>query len=61
MPLYIIERCNIDTDDIIDDGEHILYVNGACQDDTALGRLMQDMCNPNPDTMNYGIWAKCVD
>ena len=52
LPLYRIERCNIDTDDIIDDGEHILYVNGACQDDTALGRLMQDMCNPNPDTMN---------
>lgn len=61
LPLYIIERCNIDTDEIIDDGEHILYVNGARQDDTALGKLMQDMCNPNPDTMNYGVLAKYVD
>ena len=57
----VIERCNIDTTEIIDDGEHIIYVNGACQDDTPLGKLMQDMTNNDPATMNYSLLAKCVD
>ena len=61
LPLYRIERCNIDTNEIIDDGEHIIYVNGACQDDTPLGKLMQDMANNDPATMNYSLLAKCVD
>ena len=61
LPLYRIERCNIDTIEIIDDGEHIIYVNGACQDDTPLGKLMQDMANNDPATMNYSLLAKCVD
>jgi len=61
LPLYRIERYNLDTDEIIDDGEHILYVNGACQDETALGKLMQDFANPNPNSMNYRKLAECVD
>lgn len=61
LPVYEIERQILQTGEIIDDGEHILYINGTCQDDTALGKLMQDMFNPDPHTMNYDVLAKCVD
>lgn len=61
LPIYEIERQIVQTGEIIDDGEHILYINGARQDDTALGKLMQDMVNPEPATMNYDVLAKTVD
>ena len=61
LPLYEIERHIVQTGEIIDDGEHILYVNGTRQDDTALGKLMQDMFNPDPASMNYDVLAKFTD
>jgi hypothetical protein len=37
-----------------DDGEHIIYVNGADKDaSTALGKLMHDFFCTDPDDMHY--------
>lgn len=39
-PLYRIERRIEDIDELFDDGEHIIYVNGANKDSaTELGKL----------------------
>jgi hypothetical protein len=44
IPYHRIERVDLDTEDhkLWDDGEHILYVNGAYQSDSEIGRLMHD-------------------
>lgn len=60
QPLYPVERYFSLTGERFDDGTHILYVNGACKDDTPLGRLMQDFVNKEPSTMNYDILAERV-
>ena len=52
-PLYHIDRCVRETEMPFDDGEHILFVNGECRDDTPLGLLMQDFFCTNPDDMHY--------
>ena len=52
-PLYHIDRCVRETETPFDDGEHILFVNGECRDDTPLGLLMQDFFCTNPDDMHY--------
>lgn len=58
LPLYRIERCILETDELFDDGSHILYVNGAYRDDTPLGKLMHDFSCTQPADMNYGILAE---
>ena len=53
-PLYRIERKIEETGEAFDDGEHIVYVNGADKDaSTALGRLMHDFFCTDPDDMHY--------
>ena len=53
-PLYRIERRIEETNDLFDDGEHIIYVNGADKDaSTALGKLMHDFFCTDPDDMHY--------
>ncbi len=53
-PIYRIERKIEETGESFDDGEHIIYVNGADKDaSTALGKLMHDFFCINPDDMNY--------
>jgi hypothetical protein len=51
LPYYRIERINIDMNESFDDGEHILYVNGAYRGDDEIGKLMHDFSCPNPDDM----------
>ena len=58
LPLYRIERCILETDELFDDGSHILYVNGSYRDDTPLGKLMHDFSCTQPSDMNYGILAE---
>lgn len=58
LPLYRIERCILETDELFDDGSHILYVNGAYRDDTPLGKLMHDFSCTQPSDMNYRILAE---
>ncbi len=54
LPIYSIERQITNLGIPFDDGEHILYVNGAARNDsTELGRLMQDFFCTDPDDMHY--------
>ena len=54
LPLYTIDRQIINTCQPFDDGEHIIYVNGADKDaSTALGKLMHDFFCTDPDDMHY--------
>lgn len=59
-PLYRIERCILETGEVIQDGSHILYVNGMYRGDTPLGKLMHDFSCTDPADMNYGILADRV-
>ena len=53
-PLYRIERKIEETDEHFNDGEHIIYVNGADKDaSTELGKLMHDFFCTNADDMHY--------
>lgn len=54
LPLYTIDRQITNTGKAFDDGEHIIYVNGADKDaSTALGKLMHDFFCTDPDNMHY--------
>ena len=60
-PLYHIQRSVDETGEAFGDGSHIVYVNAACQDDTPLGRLMQDFNCSNPAKMQYKELADTVN
>ncbi len=60
-PLYHIQRSVDETGEAFGDGSHIVYVNAACQDDTPLGRLMQDFNCSNPAKMYYKELADTVN
>ena len=54
LPIYQIERQIVNLSKPFDDGEHILYVNGAARNDsTELGKLMQDFFCIDPDDMHF--------
>lgn len=59
-PVYHIERYIQETGELFHDGSHILYVNGAYRDDTAIGKLMHDFFCTNPDDMYYDVLADRV-
>ena len=54
-PLYHFERRLEDTYERFNDGSHIIYVNGENDDNTALGKLMQDFVCTSTDKMCYNI------
>lgn len=56
--IYPIERINMATGKPFDDGEHILYVNGAYEGDSDIGKLMHDFRCSNADDMNYELMAR---
>lgn len=59
IPIRRIERCFTDSGEQINDGGHIIYVNGADQNSTTeLGRLMHDFFCKDPDEMHYQLLAK---
>ena len=61
LPLYTFGRYVNETNEAVNDGSHIIYVNGECRDgSTDLGRLMQDFFEPDPDKMNYPVLARRV-
>ena len=39
LAFYPVERMNMGTNELFDDGEHILYVNGEYRDDSDIGKL----------------------
>ena len=57
-PIYKVRRTFEDTADAFDDGAHILYVNGECQSDDPLGRLMHDFFCTNPNDMYSEVLAE---
>ena len=60
LPLYPIERCFLETGERLEDGSHILYVNGAYRSDTPIGKLMHDFSCTNAADMYYGTLADRV-
>lgn len=56
--IYIIERRIVNTGKPFNDGEHIIYVNGANRDgSTELSKLMHDFFCTDPDDMNFKALA----
>lgn len=60
LPLYHIDRVIRETGRIFEDGAHILYVNSQVQDETALGKLMQDFYCTSAEEMHYAELAEQV-
>lgn len=58
VPFYPVERVNLVTGKSFGDGEHILYVNGAYRDDTAIGKLMHDFNCTKADDMQFELMAE---
>ena len=56
-PVYSIERINLDTGKLFDDGEHILYVNGAYRGASDIGKLMHDFNCTDASDMNFELMA----
>ena len=52
-PIYHIDRVIEETNEKFGDCLHIIYVNGAYQDDSPLGLLIQDFNCSNPSQMHY--------
>lgn len=42
LPLYHIDRYIRETDELFDDGSHIIYVNGNYKGNDEIGQLMKD-------------------
>ena len=60
LPLYDIDRVIKQNGAEFGDGTHIVYVNSKVQDDTPLGKLMQDFYCKDPARMHYNeLAAKC--
>ena len=51
LPIYTVNRVVEETGFPFGDGSHIIYVNGSYKGNDAMGRLMQDFRETNPDTM----------
>ena len=60
LALYHIDRVISETGELFNDGTHIMYVNGAYRDDSAVGKLMHDFSCTNPGDMYYGLLADRV-
>ena len=56
-PVYPIERINLATGKLFEDGEHILYVNGEYLGESNLGKLMHDFNCTRADDMNFDLMA----
>lgn len=56
--VYPVERINLVTGSSFEDGEHIVYVNGAYRGDSAIGKLMHDFNCAKAEDMNYDLMAE---
>ena len=57
LPIYNIDRYIGQNMELFNDGSHIIYVNSKIQDDTPLGKLMQDLYCTDPAKLNYKEFA----
>ena len=60
QPISHIQRRIKETEDIFQDGQHILYVNSKKQDDTEFGRLMHDLHCKEADKMYSNVLSARV-
>ena len=61
LPLYHIERKIIETDELFDDGSHIIFVNGQYENqDNPIGKLMHDFRCTDASQMHYDKLADRV-
>ena len=61
LPIYNIDRYIGQNMELFKDGSHIIYVNSQIQDDTPLGKLMQDMYCTDPAKLNYKEFAPQIE
>ena len=59
-PLYTVRRTFEDTEEVFNDGTHILYVNGECRSESPLGRLMHNFFCSDPNDMYSDVLAERV-
>ena len=59
-PLYRFERYSSDAECALEDGLHIIYVNGKYRGDDEMGKLMSDFSCKDADAMNYNELAERV-
>ena len=60
LPLYHIDRYVRETNELFEDGSHIIYVNGNYKGDDEIGKLMEDFHQQDPDNMYYDALAQGV-
>ena len=60
LPIYHIERMIQEVEEVFDDGEHIIYVNGEYRDDSPIGILMQDFSCTDPEKIHYKQLAERI-
>ena len=61
LPLYNIKRRIDENAKCFEDGSHIIYVNSQRRDDTALGKLMQDLYCTEPKNLHYHEFAERME
>lgn len=61
LPLYNIRRRIDENAKCFEDGSHIIYVNSQRRDDTALGKLMQDLYCTEPKNLHYQEFAERME
>lgn len=60
FPLYHIDRYVRETNELFDDGSHIIYVNGNYKGNDEIGQLMKDFHQTDPENMHYDALAQGV-
>lgn len=61
LPLYHVERKIEETDELFNDGSHIIFVNGQYNNKNSdIGKLMHDFRCQNADDMHYPVLAEKV-
>ena len=53
LPIYRADRVVLETGESLNDGSHIIYVNGNYKGNDDIGRLMHDFNSLSSDDMNY--------
>lgn len=61
LPLYSVERVIKEESSDFSDGSYIVYVNSNCRDNTALGKLMQDLYCTEPAKLHYKEFAERME
>ena len=61
LPLYNIRRRIDENAKCFEDGSRIIYVNSQRRDDTALGKLMQDLYCTEPKNLHYQEFAERME